>query len=115
MGIRVRRRLSAWLLLLVFVPVMVATSLHVHGYEGVSIAECDQCLHHVHHSGHFNVYADHMVDCVLCQFAALPFVTATAVSVAIAVGFHLVAYAYILKVASLGVCDVKSTRAPPLF
>lgn len=111
----VKRRFAAWLLLLVFVPVMVATSLHIHDLGEASSVECEQCLHHVHHAGHFNVYADHAYDCVLCQFAALPFVAAAVVALAIAVAVHRVAYVYIIKGKSLGVCGVKSTRAPPIL
>lgn len=115
MNLSVKRRFSAWLLLLVFVPVMVATSLHIHDYGETKATACELCLHHLHHDGHLNAYSDNVVDCVLCQFATLPYVAATAVVLSFVVRVHRVAYTYIVQGASLGVCDVKSTRAPPLF
>lgn len=111
----VKRRLSAWLLLLVFVPVIVATSLHVHDYGEINTTECEQCLHHLHHGGHFNAYANHSFDCPLCQFASLPFVISTAVAISVAAVILKVVYTNPAENVRIGICNTRSTRAPPVF
>lgn len=113
---RLKRKLSAWLLLLAYVPIMVAISLHVHNDNSGSVAEgCVQCAHHIHHDGHLNAYNSTAHDCVLCQFASLPFVAATAVVLTVAVCASHIAYVEESDRLHLGVCAIKSTRAPPVF
>lgn len=109
----VKRQFSAWLLLLVFVPMMVAISLHIHDYNATNGVECEQCLHHVHHDGHFGAYADHIHDCVLCQFATLPFLAATTVLLAASVACSRAENVYLCENVRIGVYNVKQTRAPP--
>lgn len=116
MGTNSKRRFSAWLLLLVYVPIMVAVSLHVHpyGYDGGTLYDgCVQCAHHVHHDGHLNAYSGNTHDCVLCQFASLPFIAATAVVVSVVMPACHIAFAEGNPVLNLGVCNTNSTRAPP--
>ena len=69
MNVRTKRRFSAWLLLLVFVP-MLLSSLHVHPTVGVEDS-CTECVNHVPHSGHVSLLTAHSCDCLLCQFVAL--------------------------------------------
>lgn len=111
----VKRRISAWLLLLVYVPMMVVLSFHVHASDGSSVVDdCVQCAHHVHH-GHLNALSDNAHDCVLCQFASLPFVAATAIVLTVAACACRIVYAKESDNLLLGVCNIKSTRAPPAF
>lgn len=110
-----KRRFSAWLLLLVFVPVMVATSLHVHDYDNADATECYQCLHHMHHGGHFTAYSDHAFDCPFCQFVSLPFLAPALITMAATVVVLSVVYADKNSGLRTGIHSVKSTRAPPLF
>jgi len=109
-----KRVLSAWLLLLVFVPTMVMVSLHRH-CEDISstMVECEQCVHHVHHSGHFGVQQASIHDCLVCQFASLPFLFASTVAVG-----TMATLTNILRHADTpwlrrGVWDALSARAPP--
>lgn len=104
-----RRRIYAWLLLLVFVPALVATSLHIH--EGTAEVDCELCLHHVRHAGHLEAY--HAVDCPLCQFAGLPYIAAAVMAIAVAVRALHAVYADSDGFPCVGVCGIKSTRAPP--
>ena len=76
MNVRTKRRLSAWLLLLVFVP-MLLSSLHVHPTVGVEDS-CTECVNHVPHSGHVSLLTAHSCDCLLCQFVALVYVAGAA-------------------------------------
>lgn len=78
-----RRYFASWLLLAVFVPILVLSSLHVH--EEISSQteiECDDCLHHSCH-GHLVQTASWAHECVLCQFLTLPMLTAAAIAVLI--------------------------------
>ena len=50
----------------------------VHRHEAVASAavDCIDCAHHVHHSGHLTTSADHVDDCLLCQFLHLVYTVA---------------------------------------
>ena len=65
-----KRHIASWLLLAVFVPMLLLSSVHVHD-EAPMKAVCDACVHH-HCSGHIGLLTDSMDDCVLCQFLTLP-------------------------------------------
>ena len=77
---RLRRILSARLLLLVFIPMMALSLLHIHE-ESHSI-KCYECAHNIDHAGHFTETATHCFDCILCQFLSLPYVVTGIVSLA---------------------------------
>lgn len=110
-----RRLRTAWLLLLVYVPMMIAVSLHHHGEaEGAVVAaSCQDCVHHVHHDGHLYSLQHSMHDCVLCQLQSMPYLSA-AVLVLAAVYVHH----YIIRKSACARCcwranDVGLGRAPP--
>lgn len=65
-----RERISAWIMLSVFVPMVLLSCLHIHTVPSVSI-DCDECVEHVHHAGHITRYDAHVDDCVLCRFLSL--------------------------------------------
>lgn len=73
-NVNTTRRLSAWVLLSVFLPMLMLTTLHRH--EALEDAEvvCVDCAHHVHHSGHLQAGAASIDYCVLCQLATTPYV-----------------------------------------
>ena len=74
---RQSQRISiAWLLLSVFVSMLLLSGLHRHEAVASAEADCIECAHHVHHSGHFTTSIDHMDDCLLCQFLHLVYTTA---------------------------------------
>ena len=77
-----KRRLAAWLLLSVLVPMMVMTAVHRHE-ESAAATVCTDCAHHVAHAGHFNVLGDDGCDCVLCQFTSVVFLGSVAIGIAI--------------------------------
>ena len=74
-----RRYYSAWVLLAVFLPMLVLSSLHVHPVSLEATHRCEECVHHKHHSDHIGTMTTCSFDCVLCQFLTLPFLAATAV------------------------------------
>lgn len=113
---RQRKRVtSAWLLLSIFVSMMMLSSVHRHQPMADSAIDCEECAHHIHHSGHFTMAYEHLDDCVLCQFLNLIYTTTVTLSVAIPVCLTT-------RVATSNVdtvfCEVRqnnSTRAPPFI
>ena len=57
----------------------VLSSFHVHPEAHLDGNHCEECLHHIPHSGHFSSLSVCSFDCVLCQFLMLPFLIAAAV------------------------------------
>lgn len=72
-----RRYISAWILLAVFLPMLLLSSLHIHQESETPQDTCAECVHH-HCHGHLSQLADAMHHCVLCQFLTLSFVAGTA-------------------------------------
>lgn len=68
-GITRRQRLFAWIMLLVYVPMVLLASLHVHTLNDLSrVVDCDQCHTAVHHSGHITASHHHIDECLSCRF-----------------------------------------------
>ena len=64
-----RQRLSAWILLLVYVPMVLLASLHVHSqHEFAQVVDCGLCDTAVHHQGHITASAQHHGECLSCRF-----------------------------------------------
>lgn len=111
-----KKRLSiAWLLLLVYLPMMIVVTLHRHGDAAVADATfyCQDCIEHVHHAGHIMPQQNAFHDCVLCQLQTVPFLPAEAV-----VLFAVVEFSCAIRVVVCSKCRqltncVKSLRAPP--
>ena len=66
----------AWLLLSVFVSMQLLSGVHRHEAVASAAVDCIDCAHHVHHSGHLTTSADHVDDCLLCQFLHLVYTVA---------------------------------------
>jgi hypothetical protein len=110
-----RRHIASWLLLAVFVPMLILSSLHVHERSvAAPEKECVDCVHHSCH-GHLTQMASWTHDCVLCQFLSLTFVA-----------FGVACLIIINKVVSLrrdaqrcnvniAYCGIVGLRAPPAF
>lgn len=64
----------AWLLMLVYLPMMTAITFHHHSEaEGASVVSyCYDCEHHIHHDGHLTASKSFAHDCVLCQLHRPP-------------------------------------------
>ena len=74
-----KRHIASWMLLAVYVPMLVFSSLHVHRSHYSADAECAECVAHQCH-GHIAQTDVSPDDCVLCQFLSLTF-TAAAIAV----------------------------------
>ena len=103
----------ARLLLCVFLPVLIMSSVHIHQPSANSSVECYACLHHIHHDGHLTSASYSIDNCLLCHFLSLPYVAAAMVAV-------LFAVTSFGRVRMLSVNDIvavshyaKRLRAPP--
>lgn len=110
-----KRTWAARLLLSVFLPILVLSSLHVHEYAAGGVGDCYECTNHLPHSGHISLQTASFHDCVLCQFTTLPFVMAGAVILVMTVSAQSV-----ILINSSAQClstahNVKSLRAPPVI
>ena len=94
---------------------MLLSGLHRHEMMVNASIDCADCTHHVHHSGHLTADANHMYDCVLCQFLSLVYTPAT--SMLVIIPFCLIILSTPSN-ADMVCCEAgqyKSTRAPPFI
>ena len=108
-----KRQIAAFVMLAVFLPILLLSSIHVHESAESAEVTCVDCLHN-HCGGHLTQTAVHMDDCVLCQFLTLPMLAAVAVVVALVlkngVRLHVTNHCRIVCEA----CGVVCLRGPPV-
>ena len=113
-AVKMKRYISAWVLLAVFVPMVLLSSLHTHDLESVAQDDCKECVaHHCH--GHFVEMTTTLHACVLCQFQTFSFVAAAVFAVVL---FHQLTKELIAqrqRDVHLDVCGIPLLRAPPFF
>ena len=64
-----RQQFLAWVVLLVYLPTVLLSSVHVHSFQEFSkTIDCHQCETGHHHSGHITAETHHHDDCLLCRF-----------------------------------------------
>lgn len=110
-----KRMRCSWLLLLVYIPMLLAVTLHHHG--GVQAYDaryyCTDCAHNIHHSGHLVQLQHTAHPCVLCQFQN----TLCVVPVFILGMVYARPYRNTVHRLQVGclcrACSIFSTRAPP--
>ena len=108
-----KRHLASWLLLAVFLPMLVFSSLHVHeGAVSQAEKECTDCTHHNCH-GHLTQTATWAHDCVLCQFLTLTMLTAAAAAVTVYIHVCKLSYSQPLCSHHAACCGNIVTRGPP--
>ncbi|MBR1784948.1 MAG: hypothetical protein IJ760_08855 [Bacteroidales bacterium] len=111
MGEKWRHRLS-WLLLAAYLPLVVASVLHVHHGRQAAVL-CDDCLHHVDHPAHYGAAADDAQVCLVCHLLSMPRLAGAAIVAMVAV--MAVAVVRAVTAGSLaGAASLRlSPRAPP--
>lgn len=72
-----KRHIAAWLLLAVYVPMLLLSSLHFHEPSQEMEPTCTECVGHQCH-GHLIQLSGGMHQCVLCQVLTLTYVTTVA-------------------------------------
>ena len=105
----------AWLLLLVYLPMLLAVSFHHHEEmeETTPTVYCYDCAHHIHHDGHFQV-SQAIHACALCVMQSMtytaPVIVCLATFVAVTRIAPIASRPFIKKLQG----NVLSTRAPPV-
>lgn len=107
----------AWLLLLVYIPMMIAVTFHHHGEAEGSYAAfyCQDCAHHVHHDGHLLALQHEMHECVLCQMQHTPYLAPTVLLWVAVIVCHRIIRMAVCPKCKLMANDAQSTRAPPYY
>ena len=111
-NLKTKRLFASWLLLAVFVPMVVLSSLHVHEAETVSRDNCKECVAH-HHHGHLGELTTTIHACVICQFQTFSFVSAVIFTFIVYNKVSVVSFALRQSDFSIDVCGIPTLRAPP--
>ena len=112
MNVNRKRHIASWLLLAVFVPMLILSSLHVHEQVQKNIVDCKECVdHHCH--GHLTQLSMSMDDCVLCQFLMLTFVAGAALAVVFYRKSFVLHFAQPQCDVRLEALGIPTLRAPP--
>ena len=115
MKMKMRRHISAIVLLAVFLPMLLLSSFHVHPEAHIEGDACKECVHHIPHAGHFGSLTVCSFDCVLCQFLTLPFLVAPLVVFTAKRWIHIAPQYLVEQGVVSGVRGVVFGRAPPVW
>jgi hypothetical protein len=107
-----RRQFASWVLLAVFVPMLLLSSLHVHGVSTTDETPCAECVQHQCH-GHLAQLSFSVHQCVLCQFLVLSFVAAPMLVVMLGVAVCRKLLVQPLCSIRVACCGAIVTRGPP--
>ena len=110
----IRRHIASWLLLAVFVPMLLLSSVHIHETGETIATECADCVHHSCH-GHMTATPHWAHDCVLCQFLTLTMLAAAVMAVTVYVHVCKKYHAQPLCGYHAACCGIIVTRGPPSF
>ena len=114
MKMKMRRHISAIVLLAVFLPMLLLSSFHVHPEAHIEGDACKECVHHIPHAGHFGSQTVCSFDCVLCQFLTLPFLMAPTVVLTAKRIIHIAPLCQVEQGVVAGVGGIVFGRAPPV-
>jgi hypothetical protein len=110
-----KRKIVSWMLLAVFVPMLLLSSLHIHSYDQTGDDQCTECVHH-HCGGHIGQQTLSLDNCLLCQFLTLLMTAATSI-VAATFFYHAfrLAYAQGRNRICMQALGAVVTRGPPAY
>ncbi len=108
-----KRHFSSLTLLVVFLPMLVLSSLHIHSDVHPEESKCNECVHHLPHAGHIGSQTFCSFDCVLCQFLNLPFLTAATIVFSVFQILSVVSFCHDSQCVVLEVKGNRCWRAPP--
>ena len=111
-NVKTRRHIASWVLLAVFLPMLILSSVHVHETTTSIDYECSGCVQH-HCHGHLGEMTTSMHACVLCQFLTLSFVAAAVFAVVLYNKVNEIHFAQRRSNILLKACGVITLRAPP--
>ncbi len=115
-NLKKRRIRLAWLLMLVYLPMMLAVTFHHHTEEeGDAISYCYDCAHHIHHDGHITAGSSFTHDCLLCQLHNLPYVVPTIIKIAAFIAIVHIAFVVSCSFVKTREGNIYTTRGPPVL
>lgn len=113
--ITTRRKISAWILLGVFVPMLLLSAIHVHHHDTHHHEdECVECVKHIPHAGHISSAQGFTHTCLLCQLFSLPYLTGTAVVLFINLNLILAFKTDAAPFVCVRAKGIVNPRAPPV-
>ena len=108
-----KRHIASWVLLAVYLPMLLVSSLHIHGEAEAHETACAECVQHQCH-GHLSQLSDGMHQCVLCQILTLTYVVSAAGVLLCYQPQRKVTYARQRQTPCLTYTGFISLRAPPV-
>ena len=110
-----KRRISAWILLVALLPIFLLAAQHTH--ESVTTAgdNCTACVNHQPHSGHLSASTSMQTECVLCQFFSLEYLEGTVVALAIATIPFILTRQTVIVACPTRPLTLHASRAPPFL
>ena len=112
MNVTTKRHIASWVLLAVYVPLLLISSLHIHETPDAGEPMCAECVHHQCH-GHLSQLSDGMHQCMLCQILTLTYVAAAAGALLCYCCRCEAVYAPCCQTPSLTLVGCISLRGPP--
>ncbi len=109
-----RRQVLSILLLAVFLPAFLVSSLHYHGEHRDSVS-CTACVQHLPHAGHIGSYDGGLQDCVLCHFLGLLYVPMLSLALVLPLRKALSACVRYRRAFVSAALQTAQSRAPPVF
>lgn len=110
-----KRTFAAWILTLVFVPMLLLSGFHHHERRVENHIACSACAHHVHHDGHLTQQASSIDHCILCQLLSTPYIIYSTTSVCVCLSLLLLLTYGNRSSLVAAFHGTKSCRAPPFY
>ena len=108
-----RIRIASWVLLAVFLPMLLLSSLHVHEVPTGTQNSCEACVDH-HCGGHFGQQTLPMHQCLLCEFLSMPILLVAAMALVACFRGVDLRYSLLTSHRAYRVCGILVPRAPPV-
>lgn len=111
---KTRRIIASWLLLAVYLPILVFSSVHTHENQLAFENECVACVNHQPHAGHFSASMALYHSCLLCQFISLTYL---AIAFAVVIPYRPMNKIRLILLpvhVSHGMKGIVGLRAPPV-
>lgn len=115
MRLRDKSKICAWLILLVYVPVVLLSLAHIHRVTPLPSVDCDSCTETMSHTAHVSpLPLSDTDDCVFCRFFSLTYVAAPVIVLAVTC-LLLSAIAFITTGCLPTMMSASGSRDPPCY
>lgn len=112
-----RRQVTARLLLTIYLMILSASVLHVHHHadHADDPVVCQDCLHHVQHSGHVGTNTVPSDTCLVCEFLSVTYLAAQTLDIEDAVFLFFDTLKDCIHQVPICFCENPCGRAPPFI